>query len=262
MPLWYTNPNTITSPLQIDGLIGWYNNNSAQFGPNNFLIRWQDLSSCKNDIIPYYSNIKSDFLFNNAVLKNESLLNLDTISSGATVFIVADLSNNEFDQSNYVSFFTNDFNAMSETENLITSVGKDSFGTNNLGIGNSSDGPTVGNSFLFSNRQKVLVNAICFNTLYDNDINNDNNLRYTAAGYINNSNVTQSISPQSITTDINNFNVFIGDYSNGRSGHGINTQIFEVLLYNKVLPISEINFINNYLASKYEINLYNNNFIY
>jgi hypothetical protein len=71
MPLWYTNPNTITSPLQIDGLIGWYTSNSAQFGPNNFLIRWQDLSSCKNDIIPYYSNIKSDFLFNNAVLKNE-----------------------------------------------------------------------------------------------------------------------------------------------------------------------------------------------
>jgi len=219
MPLWYTNPNTITSPLQIDGLIGWYTSNSAQFGPNNFLIRWQDLSSCKNDIIPYYSNIKSDFLFNNAVLKNESLLNLDTISSGATVFIVADLSNNEFDQSNYVSFFTNDFNAMSETENLITSVGKVSFDTNN----------TI----------------------------------YTAAGYINNSNVTQSISPGSITTNMSNFNIFIGDYSNERSGHGINNKIFEVLLYNKVLPISEINFINNYLVTKHNItNLYNNNFMY
>jgi hypothetical protein len=158
MPLWYTIPNTITSPLQIDGLIGWYNTNSAEFGPNDFLIRWQDLSSYKNDLVPYYSNIKSDFLFNNAVLANESLLNLDTISSGATVFIIADLSNNEFDQSNYVSFFTNDFNLMSETENLITSVGKDPFTSNNLGIGNSLDGPTVGDSFLFLNKEKVLVN--------------------------------------------------------------------------------------------------------
>jgi len=187
---------------------------------------------------------------------------LDTISSGATVFIVADLSNNEFDQSNYVSFFTNDFNAMSETENLITSVGKDSFGTNNLGIGNSSDGPTVGDSFLFLNKEKSLVNAICFNKYYDNNPNNPNNSLYTAAGYINNSNITQSILPSNITTNMNNFNVFIGDYSNGRSGHGISNYIFEVLLYNKVLSISDIKFINNYLATKHDITLYNNNFMY
>ena len=60
---------------------------------------------------------------------------------------------------------------------------------------------------------------------------------------------------------MNNFNVFIGDYSIGRPGHGINSQIFEVLLYNKLLPISDINIINNYLAIKHNINLYNNNFI-
>jgi hypothetical protein len=264
MPLWYTIPNIITSPLQIDGLIGWYDNNSAQFGPNDFLIRWSDLSSCKNDLVPYYSNIKCNFLFNNAILANESLLNLDTISSGATVFIVADLSNNDFDQSNYVSFFTNDLDGTTQIDNLITSLGRHPGGTNLnvIGIGNSSDSPTFGNIFNTSNREKTLVNSICFNTFYDNDINDATNFLYTAAGYINNSNVTISLSPSNITTDMNNFNVFIGDYSNGRSGHGINTQIFEVLLYNKVLPISDINIINNYLATKYSINLYNNNFIY
>jgi len=260
MPLWYTIPNTITSPLQIDGLIGWYASDSAQFGPNDFLIRWQDLSSCKNDIIPYYSNIKSDFLFNNAVLANESLLNLDSISSGATVFIIADLSNNNFDQSNYISFFTNNFEDTTQLDNLITSVVKNSFGTNNLGIGNSSDGPTIGDSFQFPIGQKVLVNSICFNNLYDNDLIDNANFLYTAAGYINNSNVTKSISPSNITSNMNNFKVFIGDYSNAtRSNNGINASIFEILLYNKVLLENDIRFINTYLTNKHSINLNNNN---
>lgn len=262
MPLWYTIPNIITSPLQIDGLIGWYDNNSAQFGANDFLIRWKDLSSCKNDLVPYYSNIKCNFLFNNAVLRNESLLNLDTISSGATVFIVADLSNNEFDESNYVSFFTNDFEGTTQTDNLITGLGKNPFAKNTLRITDSTNEITYGESFLFSNRQKVLVNAISFNGYHDIDPNSIDDFRYSAAGYINNSNVTISVEPLNITTNMNNFNVFIGDYSNRRPGHGINTQIFEVLLYNKVVSISGINFINKYLATKHNITLYNNNFIY
>jgi len=132
MPLWYTIPNTITSPLQIDGLIGWYASNSAQFGPNDFLIRWKDLSSHKNDLIPYYSNIRNDFLFTDTVLINESPLNLDKISSGATVFIVADLNNSNinFNESTFISLFTNTFENNSQTDDLRINIRKDPLITN------------------------------------------------------------------------------------------------------------------------------------
>lgn len=250
MPLWYTLPNTITSPLQIDGLIGWYNSNSAEFGANNFLIRWNDLSSCKNDLVPYNSNIRNDFLFNNTVLTNESPLNLDKISSGATVFIVGDLNNtfNTFNTSFYVSLFTNIFENNTQIDDLriITK-------SNILQVGSSQlRGAGVRNNGI------ALVNAICFNSNYNNGTHT-----YSAAGYINNSNVTKSISPLNITTDsANKFNVFIGDNSNAtRLDNGINAQIFEILLYNKVLVENDINFINNYLATKHAIIL-NNNFVY
>lgn len=249
MPIWYTEPINIQSPLEIDGLIGWYNSNSAQFGENNFLIRWNDLSYLKNDLVPYYSNITRNFNFNNAVLKNESFLNLDTISSGATVFIVGDLNNTINRISYYVSLFTNIFDNNSQTDDLRINT-KPGF----LEIGSSSakDGGNI-------NHEIALLNGICFNS-------SNNSRPYFSAAYINNDrNNIQSLNPTSITRDsTNKFNVFIGDYSNSttRIANGINAQIFEVLLYNKVLLESDITFINTYLANKYAINLSNNNFTY
>jgi hypothetical protein len=249
MPLWYTIPNTITSPLQIDGLIGWYASNSAQFGPNDFLIRWQDLSSCKNDLVPYYSNIRNDFLFTDTVLINESPLNLDKISSGATVFIVGDLNNSNFFNSTFISLFTNTFENNSQTDDLRINI-RNAFlmtNTNLLFIGSSRDLEN-GEEYPYLDGNKHLLNAICFNT----------NLN---KGYINNSNKCISQFPEIITTDINNFNIFIGDYTARGGGYGISNYIFEILLYNKVLAESDINFINNYLATKHGIIL-NNNFVY
>jgi len=251
MPLWYTIPNTITSPLQIDGLIGWYASNSAQFGPNDFLIRWKDLSSHKNDLIPYYSNIRNDFLFTDTVLINESPLNLDKISSGATVFIVASLSNGITNQipngiSCYISLFTNTFENNTQIDDLRINTLENTleYGLIDLGVGSSGFVQYNGNI----NNGIGLLNAICFNT----------NL---SKGYINNSNKCISQFPEIITTDINNFNIFIGDYTGRGGGYGISNYIFEILLYNKVLAESDINFINNYLATKHGIIL-NNNFVY
>ena len=257
MPLWYTEPINIQSPLEIDGLIGWYNSNSAQFSENNFLIRWNDLSYFKNHLVPYnnYSNITSNFNFNNAVLTNEALLNLDTISSGATIFIVGDLSNNTIDTSYFVSFFTNTFENNDQIDDLRISTRYDD-GLSFLEVGNSFNNNAIG--YINNTTQTKLINAVCFNKLY----NNVNGLMYYSAGYINNLNIVQSFEPSNITINMNNFNVFIGDYSNmQRTGHGINNKIFEVLLYNKVLLQNDITFINRYLANKHNINL-NNNFIY
>lgn len=252
MPLWYTGPLQFT-PKSIDGLVGWYDSNSAMFNTNNTMIRWNDNSFFRNDLVPIVSNVDRSFLFNNTVLKNESQLSLQTISSGADIFIVAnisDLSNNEFDNSNFVSFFTNSIETPTTTENLTTGVSYNSLVKNRyLTVGNLFNHNTIQSSPIDSNilNKKIIIHTYGPQPNSYGDIVYNGTTRYT-----------ESTVPSQITTSFSNFNVFIGDhtyYGPDSAYHGIHTYIYEVLLYNKVLSTENSSSIINYLADKHTISV-------
>lgn len=252
MPFWYTTPFQFT-PKNIDGLVGWYDSNSAIFNTNNIMIRWKDNSFFHNDLVPYVSNVSSSFLFNNAVLKNESQLSLQTISSGADIFIVAnitDLSNNEFDNSNFVSFFTDSIETPNTLENLTTGISYNTMVQQRY--------LTVGNSSNYNNRVSLPIDSIPTSNKIIIHTYGPQNYNYGDIVYNGISNYTISTLPSQITSDFNNFNVFIGDYvyyGLDLANHGIKTHIYEVLLFNKVLNSNNSTSIINYLADKHDISV-------
>jgi len=261
MPLWYTQLKEFT-PLSIDSLIGWYDINSAIFNPDCNLIKWNDKGYFKNDLIPSVNTITNSFLFNNALLTNSTKLDLQFLASGATLFIVADLSDNEFDASNYVSFFTDSIQTPSRLNNL--TVGLGGFPkTKYLSINDLSNKEYDYRNYYLPKYSKNIINAICFNTLIQNA--QAPQIAFYSAGYINNTLYTESCNPKTISTNPLDFNIFVGDtcnYNIGPDGkkHGISNHIYEMILYNSVLSESSINNVNTYLANKHRVSLTGGNF--
>ena len=263
MPLWYTKLQEFT-PLSIDGLIGWYDSNSAIFDANTNLIKWTDKGYFKNDLIPSVNTITNSFIFNNAVLTNSNKLDLQFIASGATLFIVADLSDNEFDTSNYVSFFTDNIQEPSRLNNLTVGIEHN----NSKKYLSISDLSHTEYQFINPNLPKCnknIINAICFNTLIQHPQALDQ-IAFYSAGYINNTLYTESCNPKTISTNPLDFNIFIGDRLTNIGPnvkyHGISNHIYEVILYNSVLSELSINNVNTYLANKHNVSLTGGNFNY
>ena len=264
MPLLYTRLTEFT-PLSIDNLIGWYDSNSAIFNTQCNLIKWDDKSYFKNNLIPSINNITNSFLFNNAVLTNEKKFDLEFIASGATLFLVADLSDNEFDASNYVSFFTDSIQTPSRSNNLTVGTGKNTNNNRFLTITDLSNREYEYIDTSLPNCNKNIITAICFNTLMTHP--ETAQIKFYSAGYINNRIYTESCNPKTISTNPLDFNIFVGDTCNYIIGpdskqHGISNHIYEMILYNTVLSESSINDINIYLANKHNVRLNNPNFNY
>ena len=101
---------------------------------------------------------------------------------------------------------------------------------------------------VFSYTGKQILNAICFNSNFNGS--------YSRA-YINGSNVSCNSHLINISSDINTYNLWLGDQTINNIGpDGVNHftsgtySIFEVLVYNRVLSESETSSVNRYLAAK------------
>jgi len=270
-------------PDQIDGIIGWYTLSSVRTDSFGIVTSWLDTTDYKNHLVPYLCNTiytgTGGIYFSNSVLKNADILNLSAPPSGASVFIVADVNYNPGIIQNYVTlFFSN------------TSISPPD-GFSNLVISTQDDG-TNNNFYLYSyyldsnfppdSSSPPPIPDFPVNTSYKSFLYNDNNDKYIMTGirlrdininpttggeyeYITYVNTIESYntyykdkSPApNLTTIIQDYNVFIGDSSNletiNTSNHGINANIYEIIIYNTELNSNTINNINSYLSNKFNI---------
>jgi hypothetical protein len=97
---------------------------------------------------------------------------------------------------------------------------------------------------------KQILNAICFNSNFSGSF---------SRAYVNGLNVSCNSRLINISSDINTYNLWLGDWPIGTGSpgpDGVNHvssgsySMFEVLVYNRVLSQSEISSVNQYLAAK------------
>jgi len=262
------------------------------------LTRWIDKSSFKNNLSSNFTydipgQGSSPFLTDNSIytrntiLTNTKLLESRTPLTGATVFCVASIDlgaqalniNNSNDRviTNLVSVFANN-------------IGPNIY-ANNITIGchiysNSGDPNRSVGGLIYANTSytyEMIQLAPSASNIYNNLITNvpqlftGINIGYTEANlYLNGKEIESDSRAPLITTDINNFNIFIGDSSNytasisGDIGGGVTVRhasassFKEIIVYNSKLSESDISDIHRYLQAKHNLpTLFNDgNFTY
>jgi len=261
------------SPKNYPGLVAWYNASSVILNDASFIIGLRDKSGNNNTVIssniavarnpadplgiPYFINLHI----------NTKPLEFTSELTGLTVFLVAN-NNTNTDPSdidieeyqNYLTIFQNQSNKPIQIGINKTINANDNINLNAITIYSGE----YGKIDLFINPNTCnIINAICFNS----NINIRNNVVSSTAIY-QNGNVMYYISSESIlriNTNINTFNITIGDdgTDDERTHKPLNSSIYEIIIYNRVLSESDISDINKYLGDKYNIPLTNNgNFTY
>ena len=271
------------------------------------VVRWNDRTDFKNNLTTNFEynldNISENIrLINNSVytlnsiLTNDKLLEFRTPVTGATIFCVAgiDISNSSITDissnrdnliTNFVSVFTNSIKA-NNNSNYIT------IGCHIYSNTNSSGGMALGTKIIqgviYDNTYNTFSNYVqpqITSNIYIN-LSNDTNLPLIFTGiasnvgnnmnlYLNGEKITTNSRQTVIPTDINNFNIFIGDspsYTAPLSGliqrcnfrHASATRFSEIIVYNSVLSTSDISIIHQYLQKRHNTPaLFNNgNFRY
>jgi len=262
------------------------------------ITRWIDKSSFKNNLSSNFTydipgKGSSPFLTDNSIytrntiLTNTKLLESRTPLSGATVFCVASIDlgaqalniNNTNDRviTNLVSVFTNSIGPNTSPNNI--TIGCHIY--SNSGDSNRSVGGLIYDNTFYT--YEVIQLAPTASNIYNNLITNTPQL-FTgitigfdeANLYLNGKEIENDSRARPITTDINNFNIFIGDSSNytasisGDIGGGVTVRhasassFKEIIVYNSKLSESDISDIHRYLQTKHNLpTLFNDgNFTY
>ena len=270
------------SPKNYPGLVAWYNIDSAIVNDADINVYYNDESvaairlkdNSDNNNILILSNEASfvnkslrSIEFTNNTYRNSSPLEFASEPTGLTVFLVANNNTNtdpsdiDIDEyQNYLTIFQNQSN-----KPIHISINK--YINNELGFNlNSiimySDQYRRATSLINPNTINI-INAICFNSNVDIQ---DNNI--SSAAVYQNGNLSYYVESNSVlrvNTDINTFNIIIGDdgTDDGRTHVPLNTTIYEIIIYNRVLSENDISNINKHLGEKYIIPLTNDgNFTY
>ena len=254
----FTDPPSAFLPSK-DGLVAWYDSNSAVFSGNS-LTSWRDRNEYENHLIPGGAfPISSNFNFRSNILF-KSGIEFQKENTGASIFIVCSFCNNTFGDTpsanNMVTIFSSDYRSITQPPNLAFSVSLFNYSASrNDFIINTYD--LLENYVTFSNQLTVgsytgkqIINAICFNTDFDGSF---------SRAYVNGSVVSCNSYEIRISSRINSFNLWLGDWPTGTGSNGpdgikhINSgsySMFEVLIYNRVLSQSEISSVNKYLSEK------------
>ena len=242
-----------------NGLVAWYDSNSALFSGGS-LTSWRDRNEYENNLIPGGAfAISPNFNFrSNILFKNNIEFQLQ--NTGASIFIVCSFCNNTFgtlpSANNMVTIFSSNYRSTTQPANSAFSVSLFNYsGTGTNFIINTYD--LLNNYVTFSNQLTVgsytgkqIINAICFNSNFSGSF---------SRAYVNGSIVSCNSRIINLSSDINTFNLWLGDFPTGTGSpgpDGINHissgsySMFEVLVYNRVLSQSEISSVNQYLAAK------------
>jgi len=201
----------------------------------------------------YYANTSvSNYIFNNIYCYNTAQIEFQRHSTGATLFAVWKPNTfvNTTGIQNIVTIFTD---VLSNATNLRSNFSLSIYNTtlSNFFI-NTNDlkcNSTQSNSLnitSYSNTPNILT-AICFNSPQS-----DNSY---SKGYINGFINSSNSNAITITNDRKYLNIFIGDDiqytdTNGIL-HSVNSYIYDILIYNKVLTTSEISKVHRYLQATY-----------
>jgi len=241
------------SPKNYPGLVAWYNASSAILSNDSFIIGLHDLSLNANTLVASngYSSISSDgliYLTSNTFI-NTKPLEFATQSTGLTVFLVASINpnNTTINFQNLLTIFANSNNSPIQIGRYFNEEND----TSTLNINTQNNILSIRENDI-NNENKSIINAILFN--------NNNNIIYT-------DNVVISKTSESITinTNINTFNIIIGDDGSSKKGEThspLNNTIYEIIIYNTVLTEKTISEINKYLGLTYDISLLTDNGIF
>jgi hypothetical protein len=273
MPLWQGNNPIGFSPGNITSIVAWYDNLS--------------ISTPRKDKTRFNNNISPNFTYDipgqsynpalsNTILTNTKLLESRTSITGATVFCVTGIdlgaqalsTSNTTDSiiTNFVSVFANGIGPNTSSNNM----------TIGCHIYSNSGAPTRGVRGLIYdntyNTYQVLPVPPITSNLYNNLITGTPQL-FTGlisnggndmALYFNGQHILSNSVQTVITTDINNFNIFIGDSSNYTASirgsiagsnfrHASASSFKEVIVYSSKLSESDISGIHSYLQVKHNL---------
>ena len=269
------------SPDQIEGLFSWYNLSSVKTDSFSNVIQWNDISGYQNHLVPYLCNTTvvgpinspTGIYFSNSVMRNSNTLNLGNITSGASVFIVADVIGTPpyTTIQTYLSLF------LSNTSNktIISPPGSNGLTISSVPSVNINTNHTLYTYNLdkfsldyqtelynYDYGQKLVMTGLYLNKIYSYTTGSQQYpLQYTTYEIDTISCIGNTVSGISrlnttLTTDKNYFNLFVGDNSNFQNidgcnaYHGINGNIYEILIYNRVLDNDTIGKLNSYLCGK------------
>lgn len=289
MPLWQGNNPIEFGPGSIKSIVAWYDNSSLDtIIPSANVTRWRDKTVFKNhlssnfvyDIAGGTQNTNflnnSDVYTSNSILTNNRSLEFQTRLSGATIFCVASI--NLSDRA---------LNTTSSTDSIITNFV--SVFANSVGTNTSSNNMTIG-CHIYSNTGAA--SRTVRGLIYDNRYSTYSNLQFPPTSsnihnnlitgtpqlftglisnggndmalYFNGSKIMSNSSQNILTSDINNFNIFIGDSSNYTASirgsiassnfrHASASSFKEVIVYSSKLSESDISGIHSYLQAKHNL---------
>jgi len=255
MPNWGGNAPIAFSPSNVDGLIAWYDSNSAVNDIYGNLVSWNDKTRYSNTLFP--TGLINGYDFSGNYCYNTNIPELKYPNTGATIFTVWQPVQPLFIDQNQIqeliSIFTDSLtNPGNGNANFSVGIGTTSLSNFQLYASYLSDMANVimpnydlSNIYIGDYLGKNIINAICFNTPI--------NESYSTA-YLNGTCVGSNTSnPIILTNDQSYFNIFIGDSNyidNDGITHSGSSYIFETLIYNRVLSPSDISQINKYLQAK------------
>uniref|UniRef100_A0A6C0IAR9 Uncharacterized protein n=1 Tax=viral metagenome TaxID=1070528 RepID=A0A6C0IAR9_9ZZZZ len=251
----FTDPPSF-SPLNYPGIVAWYNASSAILNDSFDVIGLHDLSPNANTLVAsngYSSGADNGYLqFNNNTFINTVPLEFAATSTGLTVFLVAFI----FPSTNFQNFLSIFTNSNSSPIQIGTYSDND---MSYLSI-NTQNNKLPTNENTLSTNKVSIVNALCFNSNYDGAFSM---AIYQDGVLISDDNGSPSI--VTINTNINTFNITMGDDGSTKNGELHNTfdnPIYELIIYNRLLSSTNISEINTYLQHKYNTDPLQNNGVF
>lgn len=244
MPLWSANTPIGFSPSNISGIVAWYDSNTL-VSPT----QWNDKTRYNNHLVSLQGSIPNGgsggVQWSNTVFVDQTP-EFRTIPTGATVFVVAALSNTDAGSgTTLASLFPIPLEANLTLGVVWTQPTKYTI--------NPNGGNKTANGFsnITHNGGPNIYTGICFNAPYTNTVNSNG----YCFGYYNGACVAVNSNPVSITTEPSLFSLQVGDTSNitVRDGriHSLNASFYEVLFYNSPLSASDIRQVHLYLQQRW-----------
>jgi hypothetical protein len=201
--------------------------------------------------------LRSNLNFNSNILYKYGI-EFQSPSTGVSIFVVCSFCNSTSptlpSANNMVTIFSSNYRSAQPAQSAFSvslfnySSSRSNFIINTYDLSNYV---TFSNQLLVNNYTgRQIVNALCFNSNFGGTF---------SRAYVNGTNVSCNTNPINISSDINTFNVWLGDWTLGTNNtgpdgiHHLNSgsySIHEVLIYNRVLTESEISSVNQYLVSK------------
>ena len=234
----FTTQNRVLStpwkPSEIGNLSFWLDS-SFKFLTlnNNNVINWMDKSGNLFNFSQNNITIAPTYTQNGIYFNGNSVISSNLLYSGIfTIFTVFKSNNN-----GYVYHYSN--NANSET-GFFMNTSSNSIAVTNGGLINASI-KSAGSNWSSDNNLRIVCQS--YNGYHTGHTLYINNLEYPSSTYLS---YNQSPGILNVNKSFN-----LGGLYSGNSG--INGYVLEILYFNSVLSVDDINKVNDYLNSKYSI---------